>query len=159
MIPELSVTAMTYAMADRFLDALVGDFTDADWQVADANGHTARWITGHLAVYRHQVAALLGAEPGALPWEAAFVRGTSSADVPADLDPRLLVASFHASQAAMAGRWEAVGAADLARPYGRTLPDGTDTAGGAIRFMTWHEAYHLGQLGFMRRLAGKPGRA
>ena len=91
------------------------------------------------------------------PWEAAFVRGTSPADVPADLDPMVLVRAFHAAQEAMAARWEAVTPEDLARPFARTLPDGSNTVGGAVNFMVWHETYHLGQLGFMRRLAGKAG--
>ena len=44
--------AQAYAMGDRFLDGLVGDFGSADWQVRDAIGHDPRWIVGHLAVYR-----------------------------------------------------------------------------------------------------------
>ena len=159
MIPALAATAQTYAMADRFLERLVGDFTEADWRFTDPVGHNARWIVGHLTIYRNQVAALIGLERGAAPWAAAFARGTSAADLPADLDPGALVAFFHAAQAAVAGGWEAVTEADLAKPFGRTLPDGSDTVGGAIRFFAWHEAYHLGQLGLLRRLAGKPGSA
>jgi uncharacterized damage-inducible protein DinB len=108
---------------------------------------------------RNRVAALVGLAPAAEPWEAAFGRGSSCTEVPADLDPRILVQAFHAAQQATAGRWDAVTEADLAKPFGRTLPDGSDTIGGALRFLAWHEAYHLGQLGFLRRLAGKPGRA
>ena len=159
MIPELAPSAQILAFANRALDGLVGDFTDADWRVTDPVGHDARWIVGHVAVYRARIEALAGLAPAPLPWEAAFRQGSSPADVPADLDPRALVTAFHASHQAAAARWEAVTEADLARPAGRTLPDGSDTVGGAIRFLSWHEAYHLGQLGFLRRLAGKPGRA
>ena len=159
MISALAASARTYAMGDRFLERLVGDFTEADWRYTDAVGHNARWIVGHLAGYRNQVASLIGLEPRATPWAAAFARGTSAADLPEDVDPGVLVASFHAAQAAVAGGWEAVTEADLAKPFGRTLPDGSDTVGDAIRFFAWHEAYHLGQLGLLRRLAGKPGSA
>jgi uncharacterized damage-inducible protein DinB len=159
MISELESSAKAYANGDRILDGLVGDFTDADWQVTDSLGHSARWIVGHLATYRRRVLAVAGLAPGEEPWEAAFLRGTSPADVPADLDPRVLVQAFHAAQAGLAARWDALTPEDLAKPFGRTLPDGSDTVGGFLGFMPWHEAYHMGQLGFMRRLAGKPGRA
>ena len=159
MIVQLESIAKVYAVGDSALEALVGDFSPADWRVTDAVGHSAVWIVGHLALLRNRVAALVGPAPAAQPWEAAFGKGTAPADVPADLDPKRLVQSFHAAQKAMAGRWEALTAEDLAKPFGRTLPDGSDTVGGALGYLAWHEAYHLGQLGFLRRLAGKPGRA
>jgi len=159
MIPELASSAQAFALGDRFLDGLVGDFSPADWQVSDAVGHNARWIVGHLALQRTRIRALVGLAPVVPPWEAAFGRGSSCTEVPADLDPRTLVEAFHAAHQAVAEHWDAVTGADLAKPFGRTLPDGSDTVGGAIRFLAWHEAYHLGQLGLLRRLAGKPGRA
>ncbi|MDR3669478.1 MAG: DinB family protein [Holophaga sp.] len=159
MISQLDSIAKVYAVGDSTLDGLVGDFKAADWRAADPVGHNAVWIVGHLALLRNRVAALVGPAPAAQPWEAAFGRGTSPAQVPADLDPLALVRTFHAAQKAMAGRWEALTAEDLAKPFGRTLPDGSDTVGGALGYLAWHEAYHLGQLGFLRRLAGKSGRA
>lgn len=159
MVPELVGLARLYTVGARTLDGLVGDFTPVDWQVTDSVGHSPRWLVGHLATYRQRILAMMGLESPVAPWEAAFVRGTSPADVPADLDPMVLVRAFQAAQEAMAARWEALTPQDLARPFARTLPDGSNTVGGAVNFMVWHETYHLGQLGFMRRLAGKAGRA
>jgi uncharacterized damage-inducible protein DinB len=59
----------------------------------------------------------------------------------------------------MATQWESLTPEQLVKPLGRTLPDGSDTTEGALRFLAWHEAYHFGQLGMLRRLAGKPGLA
>jgi hypothetical protein len=159
MIPELVATAHTYAVGDRFFEGLVGDFSDADWRVTDAVGHDPRWIAGHLAVCRRRVQAMLGLPLADAPWEALFGRGTRPADLPADLDPQVALRAFLDSSPVLAGHWDQVTGADLGKPLGRTLPDGSDTIGGAIRFLAWHEAYHLGQLGLLRRLAGKPGRA
>jgi uncharacterized damage-inducible protein DinB len=103
--------------------------------------------------------AMVGLVPPVEDWEAAFGRGSSPAQVPGNIDPRMLVQAFRSAQQALAGHWETLTGADLARPLGRTLPDGSDTLGGAVRFLAWHEAYHLGQVGFMRRLAGRAGRA
>ena len=159
MLPELTATASAYAVGARFLERLVGDFTEADWAARDAAGHDPRWLVGHIATYRNRVVAMLGQPPANAPWEVAFARGTSSADVPADLDIKDVVASFHAAHAAMAGAWETLTPEDLAKPCGRTMPDGTEDVAGFLRFLAWHEAYHLGQVGLMRRLAGKTGAA
>ena len=159
MLPELLATARIYATSEHMLTRLVGDFTPEDWLARDPVGHTPLWVVGHLATYRKKVAAMVGAPQPEAPWEAAFLKGTAPADVPADLDVQAVLASFRASHAAILGRWEALTAVAMAEPYGRTLPDGTDTIGGAIGFMAWHETYHLGQLGLLRRLAGKPGAA
>ena len=159
MLAELEVTAKSYTVGATFLNRLVGDFTEADWAYRDPAGHDPRWLVGHITTYRVRVAQLMGQPIPSAPWEASFGRGKSSADVPGDLDIQAVLAAFHASSAAIAEGWEALTPAMLAEPFGRTLPNGTDTLGGAIQFFNWHEAYHLGQLGLLRRLAGKPGAA
>jgi hypothetical protein len=159
MLDDLKAAANAYALGDRYLDRLVGDFTDLDWAVRDAAGHDPRWLVGHLATYRNRVLAAMGILAAPAPWEAHFARGTSPADLPADLDVAELVAAFHAATAAMAAGWDGLTAEAMAKPAGRTLPDGSEDIGGLIRFLAWHEAYHLGQLGLLRRLAGKTGAA
>jgi uncharacterized damage-inducible protein DinB len=159
MVPEMEGVARLYGVGARVLDGLVGDFAPADWQVRDSLGHSATWLVGHVATYRRRMLALMGVERPEAPWEKCFGQGTSPADVPADLDPLTLLQTFREVSEAIAGRWEALTPEDLAKPFSRTLPDGSNTLGGALNFMVWHETYHLGQLGFMRRLAGRPGRA
>ena len=157
MLPELQPTAAAFALNDWLLERLVEDFTPADWAAQDACGHDPRWIVGHLATYRRRVLALIGPPVEPLDWEASFARGRGSADLPPDLEMLEVVSAFHAAQAALAGRWEGLAPEALARATGRRLPDGSEDVGGAIRFLAWHETYHLGQLGLLRRLAGKPG--
>lgn len=159
MQPELVPLVHLFAHGDRALAALVGDFTDQDWRVKDAAGHDSRWILGHLASVRMRIVGMLGGEAPTADWTAAFGRGSSAQDMPEQLDPAVLLEAFHGAQRLAAGLWERVDAERLAQPLGRTLPDGSDTIGGALRFLLWHEAYHLGQLGFMRRLVGKAGLA
>ena len=47
----------------------------------------------------------------------------------------------------------------LSRPLEKPMPDGANTVAGLVRFMCFHESYHIGQLGLLRRLLGKPGLA
>jgi hypothetical protein len=157
MLAEIQSAATAFSLGCTYMDRLVGDFSPADWAVRDAAGHDPRWIAGHVTVYRNRVITLMGLEAPVLPWENTFTRGATAADVPADLDMAEVVKAFHAAGAILAGGWEGLGKELLDQPLGRTLPDGSDTKGGCIRFLAWHEAYHLGQLGMFRRLAGKAG--
>jgi uncharacterized damage-inducible protein DinB len=159
MLPELVSTATTFAFNGRSLSGLVKDFTEEDWAVQDACGHSPRWIVGHLATYRHRVLELMGLPSPAAPWAGAFARGTATADVPAEVDMKEVISAFRVAQAQMADRWDGLTQDDLSKTTGRKMPDGSEDIGGAIRFLAWHETYHLGQLGLLRRLAGRPGLA
>ena len=157
MSPTLIPIAHLFAVGDTMLDRLVGDWSATEWLFKDAAGHDARWIVGHLAIQRRRVATWAGHPCAPVDWEGAFQRGSSSAAVPDHLDPRTLVAACHEAQARIAIGWPTLTEAALEQPLGRNLPDGSSTIGGAIRFLAWHEAYHLGQLGLLRRMIGKPG--
>jgi uncharacterized damage-inducible protein DinB len=134
----------------------VDDFSTADWLVHDSHGHSARWIAGHIAVHRHQALELMGLSQERLDWADSFRRGSSSDGVPSGLDGGAIQAAFHAAHQAMTPAWEALTDAHVLRPLGKVLPDGGDTVLAGLRFLAWHESYHIGQLGMLRRLAGKP---
>ncbi len=157
MLSELVAPAHAYAFNGRFLEMLVGDFTPADWRVLDPVGHDPRWLLGHITSIRHRLVGLVGLPPVAAGWEASFQRGTTPKDIPGDFNPAEVYRAFQVAGGLLAGRWEALTAEDLAKPMGRTMPDGSTTIGDGLRFLAWHETYHLGQLGIFRRLAGKPG--
>ncbi|BDU78358.1 DinB family protein [Mesoterricola sediminis] len=157
MLPTLEAVAKGFALGTPMLDRAVGDFTPEDWGVRDAAGHDPRWILGHLATYRQSVIALQGQPREDASWMEAFTRGRTAVDIPGDLDMATVMAAFQAAGEVIARGWEALTPERLAAPLGRTLPDGTSTVGDGLRFLAWHEAYHLGQLGLFRKLAGKPG--
>jgi hypothetical protein len=87
------------------------------------------------------------------PGETAFARGTS----PADLDMADVITAFHDAHTIIKDSWDLLTPESLSKAIVRTMPDGTDNVGGAVRFLAWHETYHLGQLALFRRFAGKPG--
>ena len=41
-----------------------------------------------------------------------------------------------------------------AEPAAQPMPDGSDTVAGVLHFLHFHETYHLGQLGLLRRMNG-----
>lgn len=154
---KLTDIAHLYMVNNTMIDHCVGDFQPGDWLVRDAAGHDARWITGHVTVYRRRLVAMMGGPELTETWEAAFMRGTTPDAVPTELDGATIVHAFHEAHLMMVPRWDALSDADLAKPLGRTLLDGGDTIRAGLRFLLWHETYHLGQLGLLRRLVGKRG--
>lgn len=127
MSPSLIPIAHLFAVGDLMMDRLVGDFSAADWRHRDAMGHDARWIVGHLAVYRCRVAAWAGRPKSTMDWESAFQRGTNPADVPDFLESSMLLAEFHAAHARMEMGVPTLTDAALQNALSRNLPDGSDT--------------------------------
>jgi hypothetical protein len=90
-------------------------------------------------------------------WERAFVRGSKPGPAATDPPPAALLEDIVESGRLLAAHLPALTPEEAASPYPRTFADGSSTKGGAAHFLYWHEAYHLGQLGLLRRAAGKSG--
>jgi uncharacterized damage-inducible protein DinB len=154
---ELESLAHGYRFNERlFIGALAGLAGD-DWLRRAAEGAShAYWILGHIARTRRGLLRGLGVEVAEAPWEAAFARGTRPGSV-LDPEPEALQKDFLDSGRRIAVRLAAMSREEAAAPFGRTLPDGSSTREGAAQFLLRHESYHLGQLGLLRRVCGKPG--
>jgi uncharacterized damage-inducible protein DinB len=118
-------------------------------------GNSIHWALGHIVSYRQVVLELLGESP-VWPKErtGAYGRG-SSGDVPAEhsLPLSQLMEDLQATTAAIVRRLEALPAGALEAPG----PNPKQTLGQRLAFLAFHESYHAGQIGLLRRLAGKPG--
>ena len=142
-----------------FLGLLVAEFDEKDWIRAPAEGlSNSLWILGHLAWSRMRLLRSLGAELPDEPWESAFSIGSHPSESPS-IDAGELQEIFPRLGRLIAGRLESMVEEELASPLEKPMPDGARTVAGLVRFMCFHESYHIGQLGLMRRLCGKPGLA
>ena len=112
----------------------------------------ANWVLGHIVQNRGAVLQLLGEMP---VWDAGegerYKRGSKPiTGATARPFPDLLKALDVSQERIVAG---------LARVQERDLgsADKEDTPAGKLAFLQFHEAYHAGQLGLLRRVAGKKG--
>jgi hypothetical protein len=154
MDQPLAECAGLYRFHARVLDRLALDMEEADWRHR-SGGNPALWILAHLMVSKRSLLRALGAGSAPEAWEALAGRGGSGdAELPA---AALLLPAWYADNAVLATRLEGLDAAAANAPSPRTLPDGSTTVGGMARFLQFHEAYHLGQIGLLRRQCGKPG--
>ena len=115
-------------------------------------GNCMNWVVGHIVASRNGILAALG-EEAIWPKEEAktYARHSAPITAPGEGKPLdLMLADFDRAQERINSALGRITAADLVKPFG----DG-DTVGGWLHFLQFHEAYHIGQAGLLRRMAGK----
>ncbi|HVE78178.1 MAG TPA: DinB family protein [Gemmatimonadaceae bacterium] len=124
------------------------------------DGNCLNWVVGHLtAIYQHAL-RLLGQEPvmpeGAL---ARYDRGSAPIRDAAEAR-RLeeLVAAWNETTRRIDAGLAALSPETLDQPAPFS-PEGdpNETVRSLLTAIAWHQAYHAGQTGILRRIAGKPG--
>lgn len=115
-------------------------------------GNSANWVLGHIVATRGAILSLLGEKH---VWDDGTVdrykRG-SSPITPGTAKPMPeIIEALDRSQERIVAGLSRLKDEDLAKPVG------TDTVGARLATLQFHEAYHAGQLGLLRRIAGKEG--
>jgi uncharacterized damage-inducible protein DinB len=145
-----------YNLSDRILATSIQDLSDQDARARSraGAGPSVAWIIGHLCHFKIQVLELLG-QSRTNPFAAQFER-TAASDGEAYPPLTELVSTFSALNSEVCSALESSAARlETTVPGGglhqeRTLLD-------AILFFAWHEAYHIGALGAIRRDMGRRG--
>ncbi|HEX7078537.1 MAG TPA: DinB family protein [Candidatus Eisenbacteria bacterium] len=149
-----AVLTQLFQLNHHALHRNVDDLTNDDALIAPhAGGNCLNWIVGHLVANRNAVLERVG-EPPIWTAEVAARYARGSAPIRGVGDGRpfdRLMADFDAAQERIVGGLGRMGDADLARA------DGDGTVAGRLAFLQFHEAYHIGQAGLLRRIAGKDG--
>ena len=119
------------------------------------DGKTFNWILGHMVRTRNEILELIGKKPfyPKSKFEVYTPKGFSEAKA---LDVEELKSCFNTLQGELEEGIKSLSADKFNEPA--TLrPDRKDTVGSILATVFWHEAYHAGQLGTMRRVIGKEG--
>ena len=126
---------------------------DESCRAPEGGGNSLNWVLGHIAASRNDIHALIGA-PIAWSEEAAayYLRGSSGVTEAAGARPvPEILEVLDRSTAAMKARLSEMPSSD----FDRKLDKGT--VGETFAFLQFHESYHAGQIGLLRRLLGKDG--
>jgi uncharacterized damage-inducible protein DinB len=143
-----------HGVSNGILATSIGDLTDAHAKTRSrgGDGPSIAWTIGHLCHYKIKILSLLG-QPRENPFTAQFEHtpATDGSDYPPLAD---LAASFSAlngdvcaALASSSGRLEA--------PMPGTGPHNEKRVLDTVLFLTWHEAYHIGAIGAIRREHGR----
>ena len=117
------------------------------------------WVVGHVLRARNEAHSLLGLDP-AIDEESAtpYKQGNDPADLTATVAMPLekLIVAFNASQEALMARLGSVSEVELTASCKHVLDkDQESTVAVQLAGLSFHESYHAGQTGIMRRLLGK----
>jgi uncharacterized damage-inducible protein DinB len=160
MAQPLSALARQFRFTEAMLDAASGGFAPDDWAFRPGEANSAWWILGHVTSTRAIALERLGHAPERLAGEGAFGAGSKREELPPSAWPSVeaLRAAFGARGAALEELLPTLEGDQAQEPFGeRSFPDGGRSIEDALRFMLVHESYHVGQIGLIRRLRGKPG--
>jgi uncharacterized damage-inducible protein DinB len=123
-------------------------------------GNSMNWILGHVVYSRSAIARALGGDV-LLPKEQAQVyeRGAAALTGESAVLPfSELLALYDRYQEDHLARLARIDGAALAREVpGLFRPEVPEPVGVLLSSLVFHEAYHVGQLGLVRRSIGKPG--
>lgn len=130
-------------------------FTHEESLAAPVAGNCANWVLGHIIQNRMTLLRLLGEEP---LWSdadgAIYARGTKSFDPAAARDFAGLLKDLETTQERVRAGLSRLEPAVLSK---KLEPEDKWTLAETLHFLSFHESYHAGQLGLLRRIAGKPG--
>ncbi|GJM44256.1 MAG: hypothetical protein DHS20C21_10980 [Gemmatimonadota bacterium] len=139
----------------------VEGFTHAETLVRpQTGGNCMNWVGGHLAGARNGILRLLGQEPVLSEDDAQrYARGSAPITEPGmALEWDRIVAAMNESQIALMDALGSITAERLAAPLPADRnPFQLDNVGEMLGTFAFHEAYHVGQLGVLRRVYGKKG--
>ena len=152
----LESLAQRFAFNEKFLDMLTADFEDRDWLHREGEANHAQWLLGHLAATRRWALREMGRNIEEEAWEKHFGMGAKSTPQSDDISPAMLRESFIKIGDMLRRHLSALDATQAAAAF-RTFPDGSSTLQGGAHFLHFHETYHLGQIGLIRRLVGRRG--
>jgi hypothetical protein len=152
----LAGLAGRFAFNDGLLGMLGDGMSDADWDFSPpGGGNTARWIVGHVACYRRELRRVGGEDLPEADWEAGLKGGDAKPDPAVLPSGAALLAEALDGGKVIVGQLSAATPERAAAPYGATFADGSSDYAGGAHFLFFHETYHLGQVGILRRMRGK----
>ena len=132
----------------------IADVATEDWfrKPGDDSNHLL-WVMGHLIVHRGLTLKLVGGQWDTA-WAPLFARGAqrvADEKYPASHD---LITAWQQVSADLipAVRNADAGVLSNANPAG--TPSFDNTVGGTVALLAFHDAYHSGQIGFLRKWLG-----
>jgi hypothetical protein len=157
MDPRLvTPVALLDLQARLYLNCLAGMSDEQALRRPSAHANHAAFVALHLLDSRHVLARLVGA-PAENRYGVILERARGIEDVPAFPPLEALRAEWSALRGPLADRLAGLEPVELDASCPAELPVlriGEGSVLDAIGFLLHHEAYHIGQLALLRRLAG-----
>lgn len=149
MDPRITSAAQQFAVSASRVSKAIGGLSEAAL-LARPNPETNSmlWLLGHVASTRVSLMRMLGVDRP-LPFDGRFGKGAEpDGNLPSAAE---VLAVWEEVQKSLPAELESAAADTLSGPSPRTFPIEDQTVAGCVVFLAFHEAYHLGQLGYLRK--------
>ena len=151
-----SVT-LIFKLNNEMVTRTLAGLTDEEcWKQPDGGGNPILWLVGHVTISRAYFLKKLGAgyEHGL---GTLFDRGAIRGELSLYPSRQSIDAAWHDTRSRIRDAFASLTEEFLAAaPTGRPLPGVTDNAS-MIAFSAFHESYHIGQMGYLRKILGHSG--
>ena len=151
-----AVTAVSYIFdaTDRLIRATLKDLpAEAFWKQPAEGSNSIGWVLGHITQSRAGLLSRIG-EPVDTGWGDLFKRGAEKRD------PSGYPAADEIKRAGvdvtkrLRGKLETLTEQDLENPFPGLERLNVTKVAEALPFFAFHESYHVGQLGYIKKLLG-----
>ncbi len=160
MQPQNEAVIGQYGMCAFLMDKYLDGLTDDEAMHPGPTGNSINWLVGHLALARnHALFALTGERPWPIEDLERYARGKPAAgDEEGALPLAELKGRFAAAQGPITEKLASMTPAQAAAkaPFS-PLGNPNETIASLFTTLAFHEGYHIGQIGMLRRALGKPG--
>ena len=126
----------------------------------ERGGNCLNWVLGHIVVYRGNVLKLIGRQPVFAGDQAKpYLRGSHPDGTEHYLDLATLRGMLSDAHQELIPALSLMTEEQLARdvPEEFNRPPLAGSIGNALARLSFHESYHAGQIGLLRRIAGREG--
>ena len=111
------------------------------------------WLAGHVTHFRTRLLTLVGV-PRDFPWGSVFDTGAKVGPPEMYPRPEEIVVVWEEISELLMDRLAVLTEEDLKAPPSARVPSTDATLRGAIGYFSLHEAYHVGQMGYVRKWLG-----
>ena len=155
---ELQNATSTLTLTGRLVNDAIGRIPFSEWleRPSQRSNHVL-WIIGHLARTRGLIVQQLTGGTETLPLDALFADGQPLRDDSAYPTPERVAEAWREILASVEHAIAAAPPNILERAILPGLPTFNGTVSGALAASTFHESYHVGQLGYLTKWLGHPG--
>lgn len=148
--PLALIFKLNNSLIARSLDGLSDEEV---WAQPSGSGNPIAWLLGHLTETRAGMLAEMGV-PFDYGWSRVFQRGSALQDRTGYPTREAIETAWQATHSAMRDAFATVAPERLAAPPSRRPVPGVEKLADLIAFCGFHESYHVGQIGFIRKQLG-----
>jgi uncharacterized protein YndB with AHSA1/START domain len=155
--PAVAPVAFILAGNDSIAERTFLGVAEADlWKRPTPQTNGMLWIFGHMAAVRGRLLTALGDDFESGLGEQ-FGRGATPQDASAYPSRETISEASREVNRRLFARLATLTDADLSQPAKGPRPNTVQTIGEQIAFIALHDAYHVGQLAYVRKALGHPG--